>query len=155
MKKIMLFSVLGIALDQATKYIISIVLELGESISIIPNFFHFTYVRNFGAAFSILNGNRLFFIIIGLFALVAIYYLFLKNKKLNTLEIGTYSLLISGILGNLLDRIIRGYVVDFFDFTIFGYHFPIFNIADICIVLAVAFILYTIIKEEKHGNHSN
>lgn len=153
MKKIVLFSVLGLFLDQASKYMISTLMELHTSFSIIPDFFHFTYVQNFGAAFSILDGNRLFFIVIGVLSLIVLYYVFIKNKKLKTIDTITYSMLIAGILGNLIDRIGRGYVVDFLDFTILGYNFPIFNLADIFIVISVILLLYTILKEEKNGNH--
>ncbi|MDD3341119.1 MAG: signal peptidase II [Bacilli bacterium] len=153
MKKILLFSFLGIILDQISKFLISIFMELNTSLPIIDGFFHLTHVQNFGAAFSILDGNRFFFILVALLSLCVIYFVFIKNKTLKKLDILTYSLLIGGILGNLIDRIVLGYVIDFFDFTFGTYAFPVFNIADIMIVSAVILIIYTIIKEEQNGNH--
>ena len=76
------------------------------------------------------------------------YYFLLKNKKFSWFNIIFYSLLIGGILGNLFDRIIYGYVVDYLDFYIFGYNFPIFNVADMCIVVAVILAMIDIIRSE-------
>ena len=89
----------------------------------------------------ILYGNRVFLVLISIFALILVYYFMLKNKSLNKMDISIYSLLIGGILGNLFDRVIYGYVVDYLDFCIFGYNFPIFNLADVCIVISVGLII--------------
>ena len=75
---------------------------------------------------------------------------FIKNKELKTLEIITYGLLIGGIIGNLIDRIIFGYVIDFFDFLIFNYNFPVFNFADIFIVLSAGLIIIDTFRGETH-----
>ena len=127
--------------------IISSKMLVNSSITIIKNFFNITYVKNIGAAFSILSGSRILLIMIALIAIYIIYKLLVKNKNLNKINIINYSLLIGGIIGNLIDRIIRGYVVDYLDFTIFNYNFPIFNIADICIVISCILLIFTI-KEE-------
>lgn len=127
--------------------IISSKMLVNSSITIIKDFFNITYVKNIGAAFSILSGGRFLLIIIALIAIYIIYKLLIKNKNLNRINIINYSLLIGGIIGNLIDRIIRGYVVDYLDFTIFNYNFPIFNIADICIVISCVLLIFTI-KEE-------
>lgn len=154
MRKITIISILLVILDQIIKIIINHNLVLYESINIISNFFNITYVRNNGAAFSILNGSRLFLIIIAVIALYFIYQILIKNQKLSKLNIMINSLLISGIIGNMFDRIVRGYVIDYLDFNLFGYPFPIFNLADICIVVGCFLLIITTIKEDKNGNKS-
>ena len=128
-------------IDQIVKLIIGFNIDLNTSITVVNNFFYISNVHNYGAAFSILYGNRLFLIVVSIFALVFVYYFMLKNKDLTKLDIAIYSFLIGGILGNLFDRIIYGYVVDFLDFHFFEYDFPIFNIADVCIVFSIFLII--------------
>lgn len=141
MKRIMLFSMIIFIIDQIVKLFVGFSLELNTSITVFRNFFYISNVHNYGAAFSILYGNRIFLVIVSVITLVLVYYFLLKNKKFNWFNIILYSLLIGGILGNLFDRIIYGYVVDYLDFYIFGYNFPIFNIADISIVISVILII--------------
>lgn len=148
MKRLMVISLLIVVLDQLFKQSISICLELGESISIINDFFSITYVHNEGAAWSLFTGNRVFLIGMTLFFLGLIYYFFIKDKNLKQIEKILYSALIGGILGNLLDRIVRGFVIDFLSFHILGYNFPIFNIADIFIVCTVIGIFLFTLKED-------
>jgi len=137
-----------VLLDQFIKRIISSSFSFGETRSVIGDFFHLTYTRNEGAAWGIFSGQIILLIIIALLALVFIYLSFIKDKKLNNLEIIIYSVLIGGILGNLIDRIMLGYVVDYLSFNIFGYNFPVFNLADMGIVTSAFFILFFTIKEE-------
>ena len=145
MKKIIINSILLIIVDQLIKILINN--NIHESIELVNNFFSLTYVRNTGAAFSILEGNRFLFVIVAVSALYLIYRLFIKDKKLNNINILIFSLLISGIIGNLIDRIVYGYVIDYFEFTLFNNNMPIFNFADICIVIgAILFILNTILE---------
>ena len=94
-----------------------------------------------------MDGNVIIFILVGLFSLSALIYITKNEVKTNTQFI-TYAVLIGGILGNLIDRIIYGYVIDFLEFKIFNYPFPVFNFADICIVLAVIFLSLEIIVGE-------
>lgn len=148
MKKIGFYTLISLFIDQVLKILIESFLSWGEEFVIFSNFFTITYVKNYGAAFSLLNGNRFLFIGIALFALGMIYLLFLKDKKLKQVEVVAYSLLISGIIGNLIDRAFRGYVVDYFAFTLFHYSCPIFNFADICIVLSTIWIIWFTAKEE-------
>jgi len=123
-------------LDQATKYLVDNYFVLGQSLPIIKNIFHLTYVQNRGAAFGILQGKSNFFIVVTVVAIGLIIY-FYKDLPLdnwfNSLALG---LVLAGIIGNLIDRVRLGYVVDFFDFRIW----PVFNIADSAIVVA-AFIM--------------
>ena len=145
----MLFSMIIFIIDQVLKLIVGFTLDLNTSISVIKNFFYISNVHNYGAAFSILYGNRLFLIVVSIFVLVCLYYFLLKNKKFRYIDIFIYSLLIGGILGNLFDRIIYGYVVDFLDFYIFNYNFPIFNLADICIVFSLFLIIIDTLRGGK------
>lgn len=147
-KRLTIYSIILIVIDQVIKLVVNSSLKLYESITIIKNFFNITYVQNKGAAWSILSGNRFLLIGIAIIALFLIFMFFIKDKKLSKLEIIFYSLLIGGIVGNFIDRVIYGYVVDYLDFNIFGYNFPIFNFADICIVVSVILILIKSIKEE-------
>ena len=148
MKKMLPIILISLLLDQVLKLLVITNMNLFDSINIIDNFFNITYVRNNGAAWSILSGNTLLLIFISLIALVLIYYYFIKDKKLNKLENISYSLLIGGTIGNLIDRLFRGYVIDYLDFKIFGYNFPVFNFADICIVIGIILICITLIGGE-------
>lgn len=141
MKRIILFSLIIFIIDQLVKLFIGFSVDLNTSITVVKNFFYISNVHNYGAAFSILYGNRFFLIFVSVFAVIFVYYYMLKNKKFNWIDIIIYSLLIGGILGNLFDRIVYGYVVDYLDFNIFVYNFPIFNIADISIVVSVFLII--------------
>jgi len=148
-KKIFLITTIAVIIDQIIKMIINISMNVGSSINIIDNFFDITYVHNTGAAFSILTGNRFFLIAITIIVLFLIYSM-LKNKNLSKGESFIYGLLLGGIMGNFIDRIIRGYVIDYLDFSILGYDFAIFNLADCMIVLSVIALLVMTFKEEKH-----
>ena len=141
MKKICLFSLIFIIVDVVIKIIVSRYITLYDSIVLIPNFFAITYVRNTGAAFSVLENNRILFIVIGLVALYLIYRYLIRDKSLNKLSIISYSMLLGGIIGNMIDRIVYGYVIDYLSFNIFRYNFPVFNLADTFIVVSVILII--------------
>lgn len=128
-------------IDQISKGLINLYMNLNDSISILGNFFKLTYVHNFGAAFSMFSGARYIFIIITIIALNLIYLFFIKDKKLKNYEVVIYSLLLGGIIGNLIDRVLYGYVIDFLDFNIFKINFAIFNLADSFIVVSVILLL--------------
>lgn len=146
--KIIYLSFIGILLDQLVKEIIINKFSLFESVEIIKDFFQLTYVRNIGGAFGILEGSRFFFIIITILFLVYFIHTILKEKEEYFFKTLYYSMLLSGIIGNLIDRIIRGYVVDFFHFKIFSYDFPVFNLADIFIVIGIIFLFIDIVRSE-------
>jgi len=145
----MLFSVIIFIIDQIVKLCVGFFIPLNTSITVFKNLFYISDVHNYGAAFSILYGNRIFLIIVSVLTLVLVYHFLLKNKKFSWMDISIYSLLIGGILGNLFDRIIYGYVVDYLDFYFFNYNFPIFNIADICIVCSVVLIIIDTLRGGK------
>lgn len=146
--KISLFSLIFLVIDQIIKLFISSKMILNESFIIIKNFFNITLVHNEGAAFSILQGNRFLLIFIGLVAIIGIFIYLKKSSYLSKLDVWIYSLLIGGVIGNLIDRIIYGYVIDYISIIFGKNYFPIFNFADICIVISVVLILITTIKEE-------
>jgi len=148
-KKMITLTLIFIFIDQISKGLVNIYMNLNDSINIINNFFSLTYVHNYGAAFSILDGARFLFIIITIIALNVIYFYFIKDKKLNNYEIVAYSMLLAGIVGNLIDRVVFGYVIDFFDFIIFGYDFAIFNIADSFIVVSVILLILQEVKNAR------
>ena len=152
MTTLLVISSLIILLDQIVKLLITHNLVVGESIKIINNFFYITYVNNSGAAWSILTGNRILLIVITLLVLFIIYKYLIKNKKLQKIEQIIYGLLVGGVIGNLIDRVVRGYVIDYLDFYIFNYDYPIFNIADAAIVIAVILLIYLIIKGDKYDS---
>ena len=141
MKKVFIFSFIFFLIDLISKIVVERLLKLYQSITIIPNFFYITYVRNIGAAFSILKGNQILLIIIAIVMLVLIIN-YLKKENLNKYKIIYYSFIIGGILGNLFDRIVYNSVIDFLDFNILSYDAPIFNIADSFIVVGVILVIF-------------
>ena len=146
-KKIIILSIFLLLVDIITKYIIDIKFNLMETKEVITNFFSITKVYNYGASWNILSGYRILLIIITILVLIALFYYetkFLVNVR-NTIA---FSLVYSGIIGNLINRIFKGYVIDFLDFKIFGYDYPVFNFADICIVCGIILLGIAIIKKE-------
>ena len=153
-RKISLFTLLFLSIDIISKLIIDNFFNLDETKVIINNFFSLTKVYNTGASWNILAGHRLILIMITLIILVLLF-LYLNKFKDNKRNILAFSLLYGGIIGNLLDRIIYGYVIDFFDFNIFGYDYPVFNIADICIVFGIVLLVIAILKKEDENGISS
>lgn len=144
--------------DQWTKWAVSNTLPLGYKLTIIPHFFNLTYVQNYGAGFSIMEGYGVFFFsIITIVALIVLAYYFFKSNDMK-IQI-CLSFVFSGALGNWIDRLCFGYVRDFFSFRIFGQPFPVFNIADICITVGFFCIILIILiedwkaKQEWNKNH--
>ena len=151
MKKILVIAFVCTLLDQVIKNVLISVFSVGSSISVIDGFFSITMLQNTGAAFSILSSSTLFLILISIVALNLIYFFLIKGRELNRFDIIVYGVLIGGIIGNLIDRVVHGSVIDYLDFNLFGYNFPVFNFADICIVISIILIIIFICKGEKHG----
>ena len=140
------FALLYFIIDIVSK---SVILRSGNVLfkkEVIKDFFYLDLQKNTGAAFSILEGATIFFVVVGILALTFIHKYLLK-EKLNTLKILSYSLLIGGIVGNLFDRIFYGYVVDFLSFKFGDYYFPVFNFADSFIVVGAIILGIDIIKD--------
>lgn len=153
---IIFISLVVIVIDIVAKLLVSNNLILNNSITIIPNFFYLTYAHNYGGAWSIFDNSTLFITIVSFLIIIGIIYYLFKNKVTKKIEIVGYSLLLGGAIGNLIDRIVYGYVIDFFDFYIFGYDFPIFNVADIGIVVGIILLLVSMILEVyKNDNKRN
>lgn len=133
-----------IIIDQIIKFTIVSNFKLYGSMEIIKNFFSLTYIKNTGAAWGLFQDNQILFAILGLLASIFIYLILVNGSKLNNLEEVSYGLLIGGIIGNAIDRVLRAGVIDYLDFNIFGYNFPIFNLADICIIVGLLLIILSI-----------
>ncbi len=136
----------SIALDQITKSWAVNTLKDGSSIKIIGNFLRFTYAENRGAAFSILQNQRWFFIVVTVAMLIVLAFIYFRTKNLNKLSKLSIAMIAGGAIGNFIDRLILGYVVDFIDVR-FGnfYNFPIFNIADSFVVCGTILMIILIL----------
>ncbi len=149
-KKIFFISVLVIIFDQVSKLVIENILNVGQSITIIKNFFSLTYINNYGAAFGIFKNSPIFLLFISIVALILIYsnsFNFKSNKK-NDFAFG---LITGGILGNIIDRLFLTYVRDFLSFKLFSWYAPVFNIADSAIFVGVILLIIAILKgDDKH-----
>lgn len=145
--KILTITLITLSLDQITKIVISLFIELNTSVVIIKNFFYLTYHNNYGAAWGLFSGNNIVLLLASIFGTFIIYrYIatFKENKRNNI----AFGLLLAGIAGNMLDRLFIGYVRDFLDFRLFNSTFPVFNVADSAIVIGVALLVIAILKGE-------
>lgn len=133
--------VLVLIIDQASKYMVKSTMNLYESIPLIPNVFHLTYIENPGAAFGLLANQRVFFIVITTLILLGVIYFYYKLKSGNLLLRIALGMVVGGALGNLIDRLRMGVVTDFFDFRIW----PVFNIADSAVVVGMIYIAYQLL----------
>lgn len=141
---VILVSVL-LGIDLLLKYLVSTYLT---TVNIINNFFSLTYVLNDGAAFSLFASRTYLLILIALICLFFIIYELKNNLNDRVLSIG-YSLVLAGLLGNFLDRLMDGYIIDYLSFKILGYNYPIFNFADILIVVGIIVVIIKEILKER------
>src|SRR4030067_1054007 len=143
-----------IALDQYTKYEVQRKIPLHRSIKVIDGFFNLTHLRNTGGAFGVLGGERggigsFFFITVSLAAVGVILYLFHKAKEHERVLSLSLSLILSGAIGNLVDRIRVREVVDFLDFHLFSFHLPAFNIADSAITIGIGLMAFEVLVPDR------
>ena len=138
-KRNIMLVILLLLIDQGSKGLMEAILT-GKSITVIPNFFSLVFVTNTGAAWSIMQGNTLFLIILGIIAIFSLIFVMPTIKESMWKSI-SFTMLYAGIIGNLLDRAIFHYVKDFLKFTIFGYEYPVFNFADIFIVVGAILLI--------------
>ncbi len=144
-------SLLGLVLDQITKFLALAELKDGRVISIIRNFLELEYVENYGAAFGILENKRVFFYLVSSLVIVFIAFFAYRNYHYlaNTTRVAL-ALLLAGSLGNLIDRVRLGYVIDFISVKFKeGYNFPVFNVADMFVVIGTGIIMLLIILERE------
>ena len=138
-------SIFIVLIDQFTKYLMFYNKELFINNDFL--LFKLDFVKNYGAAFNIFSGSRVFLSLISiLFSILLIYLIFRKNT-LNLFDLYSYSFILGGTIGNGIDRICKGFVVDFINLNIIN--FPVFNIADISINIGFIFLLYSIFKNKR------
>ena len=138
-------SIFIILIDQYTKYLIS----YNNKLFINKDFllFRLDFVKNYGAAFNIFSGSRIFLSLISIIFSILLIYLIFRKNTLNSFDLFAYSFILGGTIGNGIDRIYKGFVIDFINLNIIN--FPVFNIADISINIGFIFLLYNIFKNNR------
>jgi signal peptidase II len=133
--------------DQVTKALIARNIFLNSNVEVIPGFFQLVHIRNKGAIFGFFNqsGSQLVYLLLSLASLTAlvlvIYYFFKTSAEEKFLRI-SLSMILAGALGNFIDRVLRGYVIDFLDLSVKGWHWPSFNVADSCISIGALMLVF-------------
>jgi len=138
-------SIFIVLIDQFTKYL----MFYNKKLFINKDFllFKLDFVKNYGAAFNIFSGSRVFLSLISIFFSILLIYLICKKNTLNLYELYSYSFILGGTIGNGIDRVYKGFVVDFINLNIIN--FPVFNIADISINIGFFFLIYNIFKNNR------
>lgn len=147
----LIIAIFILIIDQIVKISIDSFLRISELITVIPNFFYITKVYNDGAAWSIFDGSVAFLIIV---AIVALIFLISYQKifQKNFRNIVAFALIYGGLLGNLVDRIVYGYVIDYIKLLFGNFSFPVFNLADMAIVSGFILLIYAVLRgEDKNG----
>ena len=148
-RNICIIAVIVAVIDQLIKLLVVTKMQLDQKIIIIRKFFKIYYVKNTGGAFSIFKNRQLFLILVSVVVLIYIINHIKKSTITRRYEIVTLGLIVGGLIGNLCDRIIYQSVIDYLSFTVFGYSFAVFNLADMAIVLGV--LVYIINMFRKRG----
>ena len=137
-------SIFIILVDQFTKYIIFN--NYQKFINTDYLLFRLDFVKNYGAAFNILNGNRILLSFISIIFSILLTYLIFRKSTLNVFDLISYSFILGGTVGNGIDRVLRGFVIDFINLNVIN--FPVFNIADMSINIGFIFLFYSIFKNK-------
>ena len=143
--RLIITAALIIVADQLSKYFVTSLMQAGESIALIENFLHLTFVRNPGAAFGMLPYQTIFFVVITMVVVLFIVYFYRLLSTDHRLLRFSLALLLGGAIGNLIDRLSTGYVVDFIDFKIWP---PVFNVADSAIVIGIGLFLIAYLRDD-------
>lgn len=136
-----------IILDQIVKLF---AVKISEPIVLIPNFLQLNYIKNFGVAWSMFNNKMTFIIIFSIAAIGYLFYILHQYRDEKIIHFGIL-MMIAGAFGNIIDRIVRGFVVDYIDVTIMNYDFPVFNLADSFLVCGVIVIFIEALRKVKNG----
>ncbi|HEL2401502.1 TPA: signal peptidase II [Streptococcus suis] len=147
-----ILAVILIAVDQLVKAWTVANIELDTVEPFIPGFMSLAYLRNYGAAWSILQNQQWFFTIVTIAAVTGLIWYYVKQIKGSLWTLFSLALMIAGALGNFIDRIRLGYVVDMFHLDFIS--FPVFNVADMCLSIGVGILFICIMKEESNGSKS-
>lgn len=145
-KYVLILPLIVVLLDQLTKFLVTSYMQLNQSIPIINNIFHLTYITNTGTLFGSFKDNNMLFIWLSLIIIGALLYLYDKFDKTEQI---LFSLVIGAAIGNLIDRVVYGYVIDFLDFRIW----PVFNIADSVISVSTIVLLIYLLKRDFFNKH--
>ena len=136
------FSLLIILIDQFTKYLIFYNFKIFSNRDLL--LFRIDFVKNYGAAFNLFNGSRIFLSLISIIFSIILIYLILRKNTFKEIDLYSYSFILGGTIGNGIDRIFKGFVIDFINLNIIN--FPVFNVADLSINIGFLFLLYSIFK---------
>ena len=138
-------SIFIVLIDQFTKYLMFYFKKLFINKDFL--LFKLDFVKNYGAAFNIFSGSRIFLSLISIIFSILLIYLILSKNNFNVLDLFTYSFILGGTIGNGIDRILKGYVIDFISLNIIN--FPVFNIADISINIGFVLLMFNIFKNNR------
>ena len=145
-----LIIIFSVAADQITKYLVLQNIEMYEEVAVLPGIFHFTYIENKGAAFGMLSEHRWVFLVISTIAIVIFIAYLIKYKPKDVLLRASLSMVVGGGIGNMIDRCIRGSVVDFIEVEFIDFY--VFNVADMFVCVGCGLmILYMILSELKES----
>ncbi len=150
----MIFCLGILLLDQWTKSLVVEKLPLYQRVEVVQGFFNLTHVRNTGGAFGIFGGEKggvgsILFVVVSVIAIGAIIFLFVKIRENEKTLALSFSLVLSGAIGNLIDRLRYGEVVDFLDFHLSTYHWPAFNVADSAICIGIGLLALQLLKQDR------
>ena len=153
-KKICEIGALVFLVDQFVKYVIISMFYYGKEVFLIPNFFYLTYVKNTGGAWSLFSDHTGILLIVGIISIGRLSFYIYKKNHFHLLEVIYLGLIMGGVLGNFIDRLLRGGVIDYIGLRFGSYYFPVFNIADICIVCGAFLLIIDSFKEDHYESRS-